>query len=236
MIFFPSPTLHDLYLTKTLSDLKIGIFTDWNKRVVDPTITSSLNSFINEFKLRGAEFIEIDIPELEDAQIAHSTAILSEFCSFMNEYKEYLHLLSLPNRASIATFSNANASDYIKALQVRTRMMRNVSVLFSGVNLILTPTCAITAPPIYPGALKYGEINTSVTAYGVRFTKLANFIGIPAVTVPAGYNDKNLPIGLQFMAKWYDEATLLRVAKVSEEIIGCKRRRPAEKYWFGDLL
>ncbi|CAG8847890.1 330_t:CDS:1, partial [Racocetra persica] len=80
--------------------------------------------------------------------------------------------------------------------------------------------------------LKYGEINHSVTSYGLRFLQLANFIGIPAVTVPAGYNDKNLPIGLQFMAKWYDEATLLRVAKVSEEIFGIKRRRPAEKYWF----
>ncbi|CAG8733566.1 16891_t:CDS:2, partial [Racocetra persica] len=212
-LYQPSPTLHGLYLTKTLSDLKIGIFSDWNRRVVDPAITSSLNSLINEFKLRGAEFIEIDIPELNDAQIAHSITALSEFCSFMNGYKECLHLLSLPNRANIATYSNANASDYIKAQQVRTRMMRNASVLFSGVNLILTPTCAITAPPIYPESLIYGEINPSVTTYGVRFTKLANFIGIPAVTVPAGYNDKNLPIGLQFMAKWYDEATLLRVAK-----------------------
>ncbi|CAG8756610.1 23098_t:CDS:2, partial [Dentiscutata erythropus] len=74
------------------------------------------------------------------------------------------------------------------------------------------------------------------TADGTRYAQLANFIGIPAVTVPAGYDDKNLPIGLQFMAKWYDEATLLRVAKVSEEIFESEKRRPAEKYWFGDLL
>ncbi|CAG8716365.1 12842_t:CDS:2 [Gigaspora margarita] len=235
-LYQPSPTLHGLYLTETLSDLKIGIFTAWNRRVVDSTITSALDTFINEFKLRGAEFIEIDIPELEDAQSAHAITAVSEYYSSMNEYKKYLHLLSLPNRASLAIYSNANVSDYIKAQQIRTRMMRNMSVLFSDVNLILTPTCAITAPPIYPRALKYGEIDYLVFAYAVRFTRLANFIGIPAVTVPVGYNDKNLPIGLQFMAKWYDEATLLRVAKVSEEILGNKRRRPDEKYWFGDLF
>ncbi|CAG8804549.1 4020_t:CDS:2, partial [Racocetra fulgida] len=149
----PLPTLHDLYLTKTLSDLKIGVFSDWNRQVNDPAITSSLNAFIEEFKLRCAEFIEIDIPELEDAQIAYMITFMSEFCSSLNGYQKYLHLLSLPNRVGIATYSNANASDYIKAQQVRTRMMRNVSVLFSDVNLILTPTCAITAPPIYPGAL-----------------------------------------------------------------------------------
>ncbi len=36
------------------------------------------------------------------------------------------------------------------------------------------------------------------------------------VSVPAGYDDKQLPIGLQFIAKWFDEATLLRIARVSE--------------------
>ncbi|CAG8557437.1 11212_t:CDS:2, partial [Dentiscutata erythropus] len=92
----------------------------------------------------------------------------------------------------------------------------------------LKPTCGRVSST--------GELNPSVTYNGVMYTQLANFIGIPAITVPAGYNDKNLPIGLQFMAKWYDEATLLRVAKVSEEILGSKKRKPSEKYWFGDLL
>ncbi|CAG8785586.1 26307_t:CDS:1, partial [Gigaspora rosea] len=144
-----------------------------------------------------------------------------------------------PNKMNVAVYNHISSSDYIKAQRIRTRIMRKVSTIFSGVNgvnLILTPTCAITAPPIYPRALKYGEINPSVTYNGVMYTQLANLIGIPSITVPAGYNDKDLPIGLQFMAKWYDEATLLRVAKASEEILGNKRRKPSEKYWFGDLL
>ncbi|CAG8630257.1 36029_t:CDS:10 [Gigaspora margarita] len=238
-LFQPSPTLHGIHHTYTLSDLKIGIFSEWNKQVVDPAITYALQTFINEFKLRGAEFIEIDIPELEDARIAHLITVTSEFCTTMNGYKKYLHLLSPLNIVNIATYNNMNASDYIKAQHVRTRMMRNISVIFSGVNLILTPTCAITAPPICPRALKYsgiGEIDSSVTSNGMMYTHLANFIGIPAITIPAGYNDKDLPIGLQFMAKWYDEAMLLRIAKASEEILGCRRRKPSEKYWFGDLL
>ncbi|CAG8512329.1 6178_t:CDS:2 [Dentiscutata erythropus] len=87
----------------------------------------------------------------------------------------------------------------------------------------------------------YGRVSStgdylSCTYNGMMYTQLANFIGIPAITVPAGYNDKDLPIGLQFMAKWYDEAILLRVAKASEEILGSRRRKPSEKYWFGDLL
>ncbi|CAG8767899.1 19609_t:CDS:2, partial [Dentiscutata erythropus] len=80
----------------------------------------------------------------------------------------------------------------------------------------------------------FGRISVTGDSFSLatKFTSLANFIGTPAVTVPASYNDKNLPIGIQFMAKWYDEATLLRVAKASEEILGNRRRRPDEKYWF----
>src|SRR3954453_22266482 len=104
--------------------------------------------------------------------------------------------------------------------------MRRLANLFNTqVNLILTPTTAITAPKIYPQSLTYGE-NSSALSDATRFANFVNFSGIPAVTVPAGYDDNQLPIGLQFAAKWFDEATLLRMTKVSEEILGDQRKSP----------
>ena len=123
------------------------------------------------------------------------------------------------------------------AQQLRTRFMHNLSNLFNTqVNLILTPSTAITAPEIFPQSLKYGEIDPKTISNTMRFISFANFAGIPAVTVPAGYDDNQLPIGLQFVAKWFDEATLLRMAKVSEEILGNKKKRPFNEFWFGDLI
>ena len=115
--------------------------------------------------------------------------------------------------------------------------MRNLADLFNNqVDLILTPTTAIAAPKIHNRALKYGEANLTIISDALRFVQLANFTGVPAVTVPAGYDDNNLPIGLQFIAKWYDEATLLRIAKTSEEILENKRKRPSDKTWFGNYV
>src|SRR5436190_348631 len=103
--------------------------------------------------------------------------------------------------------------------------MCNLSNLFNTqVNLILTPSTAITAPKIHPQSLKYGEIDLTTLSIVIRFTTFVNLSGVPAVTVPAGYDDNQLPIGLQFVAKWFDEATLLRIAKVSEEIFGDRRK------------
>ena len=99
--------------------------------------------------------------------------------------------------------------------------MRNLSNLFNTqVDLILTPSTAITAPRIYPQSLKYGEADLESASDAMRFASFVNFSGVPAVSVPAGYDDNQLPIGLQFVAKWFDESTLLRMAKVSEEILG----------------
>ncbi|RHZ87392.1 hypothetical protein Glove_36g21 [Diversispora epigaea] len=229
----PTPTLYGLYSTNDLSDLKIGIFSAWNNQVADPAITTAIKTFIDKFKLRGAEIIEIDIPGLEEVRLGHVTTIGTEHYLYRKDYKS--HLFTCPNRVTLAVTKNFTASDYIQAQQVRTIAMHDLSETFSHVNLILTPATAITAPKIYPKALKYGEINTIVTSDSMRFAQLANFTGIPAVSVPAGYDSNNLPIGLQFMAKWYDEELLLRVAKVSEEILGSNRKIP-EEFWFGDLL
>ncbi|CAG8509624.1 11576_t:CDS:10 [Ambispora gerdemannii] len=233
----PSPTLYGFYLTNTLSDLKIGIYSAWNRQVLNPAITTVLHEFIDAFKLRGAQFVEIEIPELEEARNAHLISILSEVHSSLNRYKEHRTKITYPNRIIHCILDHLTASDYIQSQQVRTRSMRYVSDLFeNSVDLILTPTTGITAPQIYPRSLLHGELNANVSGNGVRYVQLANLTGIPGINVPAGYDDKGLPIGLQFMAKWYNEALLLRVAKTSQEILGDRRKQPREGLWFGDLL
>lgn len=115
--------------------------------------------------------------------------------------------------------------------------MRTLKNLFNNqVDLILTPATAITAPKIYPRALAHGEVDVTMISDTMRFVQLANFTGVPAVSVPAGYDNNNLPIGLQFIAKWYDEAKLLRIAKTSEEILGDKRKKPSDRFWFGNYV
>ncbi len=61
----------------------------------------------------------------------------------------------------------------------------------------------------------------------------ANFMGLPAVSVPIGYNAKGLPIGLQFIGKPWAEATLLRMASCMESAYREKQRAPA--IWINPL-
>lgn len=106
----PLPTLTGLYNTKDLSDLKIGICTAWNKRVYNPAITSSLNDFIEKLKLLGAKIIEIDIPELEKAKLAHSITVCTELSTAAKLYKENFQKYSCPTRYDTHIFNLATAS------------------------------------------------------------------------------------------------------------------------------
>jgi aspartyl-tRNA(Asn)/glutamyl-tRNA(Gln) amidotransferase subunit A len=108
---------------------------------------------------------------------------------------------------------------YKKAQQVRTLIKAQFKKVFEKYDLVITPT---TATP----AFKLGAKSDPLSMYLVDiFMSSVNLAGFPAVSVNAGYVDNNpkktiiegkhknqLPVGLQMMAKWWDEETLLRAA------------------------
>ena len=91
---------------------------------------------------------------------------------------------------------------------------------------ILTPTTAITAPPIPEGSLPDGESNLPIVDALMRFIRVANLTGFPALTVPAGFDSKGLPIGVHLMARPYEENLLFRLGRVIERQV--EVRTPAE--------
>jgi len=92
---------------------------------------------------------------------------------------------------------------------------------FKSCDIILTPTTPTTA-------FKLGEkIQDPLQMYlSDIFTIPANLAGIPAVSVPCGYTKDNLPMGMQFMAKHFDEPTLLRAAYTYEKNARWQKRKP----------
>jgi len=116
----------------------------------------------------------------------------------------------------------------VLAQRVRTRMIAHFQKAFEQVDAILTPTTAIVAPPILPGALPDGESDLSKTVEIMRFATAANMTGLPAITFPAGYTQSGLPIGMQAIGRAWEEALLLRVAVNAEEVV--ERRKPKIHY------
>ncbi|XP_015284480.1 PREDICTED: fatty acid amide hydrolase-like [Gekko japonicus] len=126
---------------------------------------------------------------------------------FNNHFQE----MNLETRLNLALASQFTALDYIKANRQRSRTMAFLRETFANVNCLLTPGTACPAPRIQDSDLQTGCSDARTTLRTMRFMQLANLTGIPALVVPVGYTASGLPISLQIMAKWWDEALLFRV-------------------------
>jgi Asp-tRNA(Asn)/Glu-tRNA(Gln) amidotransferase A subunit family amidase len=134
----------------------------------------------------------------------------------------------LDARLNLSLARSFYARDYIKAQRVRTQLIESLQSTFQGVNAIITPTTAVVAPPIRPDAQPDGESDLTTLTEIMRYTTVANLTGHPAISFPAGYDQDNLPIGVQAIGRPWEEHVLLRIAYVAGDLV--ERKPPQVLY------
>lgn len=121
-----------------------------------------------------------------------------------------------------------SAGDYLLAVQDLQHTGRDVARFFSDFDVWLTPTLA--QPPMPLGYFDYAPESRDrhVARLGeyTGFTLIANATGQPAVSLPLHWNDDDLPIGVQLMGRYGDEAMLIRLAAQLEQARPWSDRRP----------
>ncbi|MBV9782640.1 MAG: Asp-tRNA(Asn)/Glu-tRNA(Gln) amidotransferase subunit GatA [Acidisphaera sp.] len=116
--------------------------------------------------------------------------------------------------------------DLLKAEQLRTVLMQEFRRVFDKADVILGPTEPVTAPRIGQAKVEIAGGEESALAATWRLTYPYNLTGLPAITLPCGFDEAGLPIGLQIAAKPFDEATVLRAAHAYEAAHDWKDRHP----------
>ncbi len=104
---------------------------------------------------------------------------------------------------------------YRKAQQVRTLIARDFEQAFERCDVILTPTCPFEAFAV-------GDKADDLIAMYLNdvLTVPASLAGLPGISVPAGLSENGLPLGLQVIARPFDEETMFRAAETLERAAG----------------
>ncbi|MCI7223510.1 amidase family protein, partial [Fusobacterium sp.] len=186
----------------------------------------------------GAEIVEVSLPHTKYAvptyyvlAPAEASSNLARFDGIRYGYraKNYSNLEELyvktrsegfgaevKRRIMIGTYVlSAGFYDayFKKAQKVRAKIKQDFEKIFNEVDVILSPVSPSTA-------FKLSDTKTPLELYLEDiFTIPANLAGIPAISMPVGLVDK-LPVGIQFLGKAFDEATIIRVAAALEKKIG----------------
>jgi Asp-tRNA(Asn)/Glu-tRNA(Gln) amidotransferase A subunit family amidase len=196
-------------------------------------------------KNRGYETIDIDIPYLTQGQTAHAMTVLTDAATLLPDTKG----LTPANRIMIALGRVTRGEDYLLAQKLRRLIARHLAWLWEqhpGM-LIVTPTTACEGWPIIggPAELYYGVNDGDQTIKSMEYVWLANFLGLPSMSVPAGFvgpreteeagkvvedqvRDKveGIPVGLMATGEWCAEEALIRWGLDCEELAPDRRAKP----------
>jgi aspartyl-tRNA(Asn)/glutamyl-tRNA(Gln) amidotransferase subunit A len=157
----------------------------------------------------GCELVPVEVTQAARWRAAHKTILLSEAWAYHADRLRSDAPYGEVFRTSVTVGSHIAKKRYDEALRLRDEARARMGEILSGVDVMITPTCPTVAPP-----LDEGRRRLSYT----RYTTLGAFTGVPAISVPAGTNTAGLPVGVQLIAAFHAEPTLVRVAALLEDL------------------
>ncbi|KAL5188621.1 Fatty acid amide hydrolase [Glycine soja] len=208
-----------LPLTKSICDIKLAKYGKWFDDCSDDVILCCSRALRKLQDHYGWKTIDVTIPDIEAMRLAHYLTIGSECSTWFDSFGEkYFAEFGWDARVALNIYGAFSGKEYIKAQKLRNRQLQFHMKIFAEADVIVSPTTGVTAYSIQDDALKTGELDYVNGAALVRYSISGNFLGLPAVTVPVGYDKLGLPIGLQFIGRPWAEATLIHLAFATQVI------------------
>lgn len=186
---------------------------------LDPEIDNAIEEALKQLSNLSADVLEIDLPPTPSAVHApEAYAVHSKY--FTDSPELYGRWIQERLRQAAAVDTVA----YVEARQELDRVRRSVQDVFKKVDLLITPTTPV--PPITIAE----ALNMSPPPEGelwLRNTRPFNVYGLPAISIPCGFTQAGLPIGLQIAGSNFSEASLLSFAYAFEHATPEHTRAPA---------
>ena len=225
------------FLIDNISDMRIGYPKEWISNYVIDDVGKAIEKAARMFESMGAIVEEIFLPHMKYAvpvyyliSSAEASYNLTGFNGIRMGYEkgvipeldELIESVGMHNLGAavkkrillgnIALYNENYEIYYLKALKVRTLIKKDFDQVFENYDIILSPTNPDTA-------FRFGEMtdNTVKTYEYDVFTVPVNLAGLPALTIPCGFDTKGLPIGLQLIGKQFGEGTLFQAAYTFEQ-------------------
>ncbi|MCE5341115.1 MAG: Asp-tRNA(Asn)/Glu-tRNA(Gln) amidotransferase subunit GatA [Planctomycetaceae bacterium] len=232
-------------IDKPLEGLKIAIVPELFEGA-EGEVVLSVKDAIEIYKKLGAQIIEIKMPYFEYSIAAYYLIATAEASSNLARYdgvhygyrsqnaKDYIEVYSksraealgseVKRRIMLGTYALSSGyydAYYLKALKVRNLIRSDFTAAFQTADCIMMPTSPTTA-------FKVGEKTADPLQMYLSdvYTIAVNLAGVPAISIPCGFDSKNLPIGLQIIGSTFEEEKLLRISRMFEGQTDYHNRKP----------
>jgi aspartyl-tRNA(Asn)/glutamyl-tRNA(Gln) amidotransferase subunit A len=232
-------------LTNDIKGLRLGIPKDYFASGMQPEVAQAVRRAIIELERQGALVEEISLPHTEFAVAAYYIVATAEASSNLARYDGMRYGYRAPARGLTETYMLSREAGfgpevkrriilgtyvlsagyydayYLKAQKARALIKRDFDDAFKTCDAIITPTAPTTA-------FKIGEkIQNPLQMYlSDLYTISINLAGLPALSLPCGFDSRGLPVGIQIIGKHFDESTILNIAYAYEQSTEWHKQKP----------
>jgi len=232
-------------LGQDIRGLKVGIPDEYFVAGLEPEVKSIIEEAVNKLRSLGASIYPISLPHTEYAvpvyyiiATAEASSNLARFDGVQYGYRaqagSLLEMYKLTRaegfgqeakrRIILGTFALSHGyydAYYLRALKVRSLIKKDFDQVFQEIDCIVAPTSP-------SAAFKIGErVEDPLKMYlSDIYTISVNLAGIPAISIPGGFTKNGLPVGLQIMAKPFDEEMIFKVAHTFEQNTDWHKLKP----------
>ncbi|MBI2097162.1 MAG: Asp-tRNA(Asn)/Glu-tRNA(Gln) amidotransferase subunit GatA [Candidatus Sungbacteria bacterium] len=227
----------------SLAGLRIGVPKEYFGQGLDPRLSDTVRAALKKFETAGARVAEISLPHAAEALAAYYIVMPAEVSANLARFDGLRYgFASAPSKTILDFYKDTRDRGfgaepkrrimmgtyvlshgyydayYLKAQKVRRLIRRDFEDAFKDVDVLMGPTTPSVAFP-------FGAKSSDPLAMYLEdiYTVAVNLSGVPALSLPCGTvaeAGRALPVGLQIIGSWFDEARLLGVSKVCESVLG----------------
>ena len=202
-------------LSRTLEGYVIGVPWDHYYDELTTEVRAAMDEAHRTLRKLGARLIDVKVSDPPRSGIMH----VEMAAALGKELWPHLELLGAAARTRIIQGFALPAQAYVKAKQVRTLLVREMTAVFENVDALVTPATPI---PAYDWRKDPSGLNVMG-----RNTRMFNMTGQPAMSLPCGFTTDRMPIGLQLAGKPFQEKTILNIGHAYETATEWRLRRPS---------
>jgi aspartyl-tRNA(Asn)/glutamyl-tRNA(Gln) amidotransferase subunit A len=222
------PTSHPDYLQAVEGDvqgLRMAWSPDLGYAVVDPQVRQITAAAAAAFSELGCHVEEIN-PGFDSPGELFQFFFYVNIGTMLQAYPGYERQIDPQLLANLAEVKGVSGQDYARVILSRSAIFDKIQRLFATYDVLLCPTVAV--PPFAVGIEGPTQIagRTVDRRAWIAMTPLFNLTGQPAATVPCGFTNDGLPIGLQIVGRRFDEVTVLRASAAFERLRPWAQKRP----------
>lgn len=210
----------------SIRDLRIGLPENFYFDRVDPATDQAVRRMGETAQTLGARIIPIRVPDISAINTIGRVILLSEASALMERHLAHRENFGADVLALLDQGRLLSATDYVNAQRCRRLMQQEFQALWRHADCLLTPTTPIAAPKIGQTTVDTGHGPEDVRIVSTRLVRAINVLGLPALSIPCGFNGGGLPLGLQIIGPAFREALILRVGAALEDATDYSRQRP----------